>query len=157
MCLSAFGGTGIRSALLEKEGEAPGGRLRHWERAALELRRVCRGAARIPLRGYLSRISTSKVPGRNSQEPGSAAKSAKQTTGKEAVAAAEPIGGSIRQSGGGWSPPSPLFFNSLQSIKSGSPLDPFCPAKLSMLDLERITPLVELLNSSLQEGHIPLA
>ncbi|KAJ1142204.1 hypothetical protein NDU88_008531 [Pleurodeles waltl] len=39
MCLPAFGGTGIRSALLEQEGEAPGGRLRHWERAALEFRR----------------------------------------------------------------------------------------------------------------------
>ncbi|KAJ1171379.1 hypothetical protein NDU88_003242 [Pleurodeles waltl] len=61
MCLPAFGGTGIQSASLEEEGEAPGGRLRHWKRAALELRRVRRGAARIPLWGNPGRISTSKV------------------------------------------------------------------------------------------------
>ncbi|KAJ1097053.1 hypothetical protein NDU88_002182 [Pleurodeles waltl] len=59
MCLPAFGGTGIQSALLEEEGEASGGRLRHWERAVLELRWVPRGAARIPLRGNPGRISTS--------------------------------------------------------------------------------------------------
>ncbi|KAJ1218639.1 hypothetical protein NDU88_006217 [Pleurodeles waltl] len=112
MCLPAFGGTGNQSTSLEEEGEAPGGRPRHWERAALELRRVRRGAARIPLRGNPGRISASKVPGRNSQEPGSAVTRAKQAAGKEAVEAAEPVGGSIRQSGGGWSPP--LFSNSLQ-------------------------------------------
>ncbi|KAJ1190359.1 hypothetical protein NDU88_007097 [Pleurodeles waltl] len=83
MCLPAFGGTRIQSASLEEEGEAPGGRLRHWERAALELRRVRRGAARIPLRGNPGRISTSK-------DPGSAATRAKQAAGKEAVAAGEP-------------------------------------------------------------------
>ncbi|KAJ1161632.1 hypothetical protein NDU88_002116 [Pleurodeles waltl] len=52
--------------------EAPGGRLRHWGRAALELRRVRRGSARIPLQGNPGSASTSKVPGKASQEPGSA-------------------------------------------------------------------------------------
>ncbi|KAJ1181642.1 hypothetical protein NDU88_006845 [Pleurodeles waltl] len=88
MCLQAFGDAGIWSAL--QEGVAPGGRLWHWERAALELRRVRRGAARIPLRGNPSRASTSKVPGRNSQEPGSAATRAKQVARKEVTAAVEP-------------------------------------------------------------------
>ncbi|KAJ1128735.1 hypothetical protein NDU88_007110 [Pleurodeles waltl] len=61
MCLPAAESTETRSA--RQRGEAPGGRLRHWERAALELRQVRRGAARIPLRGNPSRASTSKVPG----------------------------------------------------------------------------------------------
>ncbi|KAJ1211658.1 hypothetical protein NDU88_007015 [Pleurodeles waltl] len=39
------------------------GRLRHWGRAALELRRVRRGSARIPLWGNPGSASTSKVPG----------------------------------------------------------------------------------------------
>ncbi|KAJ1177168.1 hypothetical protein NDU88_002430 [Pleurodeles waltl] len=77
MCLPASGGTRIQSASLEEEGEASGRRLRHWERATLEPRRVRRGAARILLRGNPGRISTSKVPGRNSQEPGSAVTRAK--------------------------------------------------------------------------------
>ncbi|KAJ1088189.1 hypothetical protein NDU88_001348 [Pleurodeles waltl] len=51
--------------------EAPGGRLRHWGRAALELRRVRRGSARIPLRGNPGSASTSKVPGKATREPGS--------------------------------------------------------------------------------------
>ncbi|KAJ1140465.1 hypothetical protein NDU88_006817 [Pleurodeles waltl] len=38
MCLPAAESAGIRSAL--QRGEAPGRRLRHWERAALELRRT---------------------------------------------------------------------------------------------------------------------
>ncbi|KAJ1188212.1 hypothetical protein NDU88_004975 [Pleurodeles waltl] len=104
MCLSAFGATGNQLTSLEEEGEASGGRPRHWECAALELRRVRRGAARIPLRGNSGRISTSNVPGRNSQEPGSVVTRAKQAARKEAVEAAEPVGGSIRKSGGGWSP-----------------------------------------------------
>ncbi|KAJ1156159.1 hypothetical protein NDU88_008883 [Pleurodeles waltl] len=112
MCLPAAENAGIRSAL--QEGEAPGGRLRHWERALLELRRVRRGAARIPLRVNPSRASTSKVPGRNSQEPGSAATRAKQTARKEAIAAAELVGSSLRQSGGDWSPPSSFFFSPSQ-------------------------------------------
>ncbi|KAJ1097941.1 hypothetical protein NDU88_003057 [Pleurodeles waltl] len=65
MCLPAFGGTGNQFTSLEEEGEASAGRPRHWERAALELRRVRRGAARIPLRENPGRISTSKVPGLN--------------------------------------------------------------------------------------------
>ncbi|KAJ1152985.1 hypothetical protein NDU88_005757 [Pleurodeles waltl] len=81
MCLPAFGSAGTRSAL--QEGEAPGGRLRHWERAAVELRLVHRGAARIPLRWNPSRASTSKVPRRNTQEPGSAATRMKQAAKKE--------------------------------------------------------------------------
>ncbi|KAJ1185730.1 hypothetical protein NDU88_002517 [Pleurodeles waltl] len=108
MCPPAIGGTGSLLTPFEEEGEASGGRPRHWDRAALELRRVRRGAARIPLRGNPGRISTSKVPGRNSQEPGSAVMRAKQTAGKEAAEAVEPVGGSVRQSGGGSSPP--LFF-----------------------------------------------
>ncbi|KAJ1166223.1 hypothetical protein NDU88_006631 [Pleurodeles waltl] len=70
MCLPAAESAGIQSAL--QRGEAPGERLRYWERAALELHQVHRGAARIPLQGNPSSASTSKVPGRNSQEPGSA-------------------------------------------------------------------------------------
>ncbi|KAJ1117152.1 hypothetical protein NDU88_005352 [Pleurodeles waltl] len=103
---------GIRSAL--QEGEAPSGRTRHWERAALELRQVCRGAARIPLRGNPSRASTSNVPGRNSKEPGSTATRAKQAARKEVTAAAELVGGSFRQSGGGWSTPSSILYNPSQ-------------------------------------------
>ncbi|KAJ1122863.1 hypothetical protein NDU88_001336 [Pleurodeles waltl] len=55
-----------------KLDEAPGGRLRHWGRAALELCRVRRGSARIPLRGNPGSASTSKVPGKASREPGTA-------------------------------------------------------------------------------------
>ncbi|KAJ1104916.1 hypothetical protein NDU88_002324 [Pleurodeles waltl] len=57
---------------LRGSGEASGRRLRHWGRAVLELRRVRRGSARIPLRGNPGSASTSKVPGKVSQEPGSA-------------------------------------------------------------------------------------
>ncbi|KAJ1153388.1 hypothetical protein NDU88_006149 [Pleurodeles waltl] len=74
MCLPAAESGGIRSAL--QEGEA------------LELRPVRRGAARIPLQGNSSRASTSRVPGRNPQEPGSVATRAKQVVRKEATAAA---------------------------------------------------------------------
>ncbi|KAJ1150979.1 hypothetical protein NDU88_003766 [Pleurodeles waltl] len=96
MCLPIIGGTGSLSPSLE-EGEASGGRLRHWDCVALELRRVRQGAARIPLRGNPGRISTSKVPGRNTQEPGSAVTRTKQAAaGKEAVEAVEPVGGSVR-------------------------------------------------------------
>ncbi|KAJ1186773.1 hypothetical protein NDU88_003554 [Pleurodeles waltl] len=111
MCPPIIGGTGSLSPSLEEE-EASGGRLRHWDRATLELHRVRRGAARIPLRGNPGRISTRKVPGRNTQEPGCAAMRTKQAAaGKEAVEAVEPVGGSVRQSGGGCSPPpfSPLI------------------------------------------------
>ncbi|KAJ1140060.1 hypothetical protein NDU88_006421 [Pleurodeles waltl] len=52
--------------------EAPGGRLRHWGRAALELRRARRGSARIPLRGNPGNASTGKAPGKTSRELGSA-------------------------------------------------------------------------------------
>ncbi|KAJ1155621.1 hypothetical protein NDU88_008350 [Pleurodeles waltl] len=40
-----------------EEGEVFGWRLRHWDPAALELRRVRRGAARIPLRGNPGKVS----------------------------------------------------------------------------------------------------
>ncbi|KAJ1152175.1 hypothetical protein NDU88_004952 [Pleurodeles waltl] len=53
-------------------GEALGGRLQHWGRAALELRRVRRGSARIPLRGNPGRVSIGKAPGKESREPDSA-------------------------------------------------------------------------------------
>ncbi|KAJ1208925.1 hypothetical protein NDU88_004304 [Pleurodeles waltl] len=99
MCLLAAKSAGTRST--RQRGEAPRGRLRHWERATLELRRVRRGAARIPLWGNPSRASTSKVPGRNSQEPGSAATRASQAARKEAIAAAELTRCSFRHSGGG--------------------------------------------------------
>ncbi|KAJ1202664.1 hypothetical protein NDU88_006461 [Pleurodeles waltl] len=52
-------------------GEALGGRLRHWGRAALELCRVRRGSARIPLRGNPGRVGTGKFPGKESREPDS--------------------------------------------------------------------------------------
>ncbi|KAJ1186809.1 hypothetical protein NDU88_003589 [Pleurodeles waltl] len=52
--------------------EAPGGRLRHWGRAALELRRARRGSARFPLRGNPGNASTGKAPGKTSRELGSA-------------------------------------------------------------------------------------
>ncbi|KAJ1137780.1 hypothetical protein NDU88_004176 [Pleurodeles waltl] len=58
--------------LFQAPGEAYGGRLRHWGRAALELRRVRRGSARIPLRGNPGRVSTGKAPGKVSREPDSA-------------------------------------------------------------------------------------
>ncbi|KAJ1219044.1 hypothetical protein NDU88_006615 [Pleurodeles waltl] len=56
--------------------EAPGGRLRHWGRAAPELRRARRGSARIPLRGNPGNASTGKAPGKTSRELGSAVISA---------------------------------------------------------------------------------
>ncbi|KAJ1097082.1 hypothetical protein NDU88_002209 [Pleurodeles waltl] len=52
--------------------EAPSGRLRHWGRAALELRRARRGSARIPLRGNPGNASTGKAPRKTSRELGSA-------------------------------------------------------------------------------------
>ncbi|KAJ1178213.1 hypothetical protein NDU88_003460 [Pleurodeles waltl] len=55
--------------LFQVPGEAPSGRLRHWGCAALELRRVRRGSARIPLRGNSGRVSTGKAPGKESREP----------------------------------------------------------------------------------------
>ncbi|KAJ1165010.1 hypothetical protein NDU88_005440 [Pleurodeles waltl] len=58
---------------LRKTGEAPGRRLWHWGRAALELRQARRGSARIPLRGNPGSACTSKAPGKVSREPGSAA------------------------------------------------------------------------------------
>ncbi|KAJ1191691.1 hypothetical protein NDU88_001007 [Pleurodeles waltl] len=99
MCLPAAESAGTRSAR-QRGGEAPSGRLWHWERAALELRRVRRGSA--------GRASTGKVPGRVSQEPGSAATRAFQAARKEATAAAGLARSSPRQSGGGRS--LPLFF-----------------------------------------------
>ncbi|KAJ1141649.1 hypothetical protein NDU88_007977 [Pleurodeles waltl] len=61
----------LETRLLQRPGEAPGERLRHWGRAALELRRVRRCSARIPLRGNAGRVSTSKAPGKVSREPDS--------------------------------------------------------------------------------------
>ncbi|KAJ1163654.1 hypothetical protein NDU88_004109 [Pleurodeles waltl] len=56
---------------LLRPGEASGERLRHWGHAALELRRVRRGSARIPLRGNPGRASIGKAPEKVSQEPDS--------------------------------------------------------------------------------------
>ncbi|KAJ1083461.1 hypothetical protein NDU88_003620 [Pleurodeles waltl] len=61
----------LETPLFQRPGEAYGGRLRHWGRAALELCRVRRGSARIPLRGNPGRVSTSKAPGKVSREPDS--------------------------------------------------------------------------------------
>ncbi|KAJ1217335.1 hypothetical protein NDU88_004929 [Pleurodeles waltl] len=58
---------GIPAVVETGEGE----RLRHWGRAALELRRVRRGSARIPLRGNPGRASIGKAPEKVSQEPDS--------------------------------------------------------------------------------------
>ncbi|KAJ1186754.1 hypothetical protein NDU88_003535 [Pleurodeles waltl] len=52
-------------------GEVLGGRLRHWGRAALELRRVRKGSARIPLWGNPGRASSGKAPGKEFREPDS--------------------------------------------------------------------------------------
>ncbi|KAJ1172624.1 hypothetical protein NDU88_004468 [Pleurodeles waltl] len=57
---------------IQAPGEVLGGRLRHWGRAALELCRVRKGSARIPLRGNPGRVSTGKAPGKESREPDSA-------------------------------------------------------------------------------------
>ncbi|KAJ1115748.1 hypothetical protein NDU88_003970 [Pleurodeles waltl] len=54
-------------------GEVLGGRLRHWGRAALELRRARKGSARIPLWGNPGRASIGKAPRKESREPDSAA------------------------------------------------------------------------------------
>ncbi|KAJ1127843.1 hypothetical protein NDU88_006236 [Pleurodeles waltl] len=86
--------------LVQRLGEAPSGRLRHWGRAALELRRVRRGSARIPLWGNLGRASTSKAPGRVSREPGSAV-----TRAVSANKAIDIAGGSTRPSEEDKSPP----------------------------------------------------
>ncbi|KAJ1129732.1 hypothetical protein NDU88_008098 [Pleurodeles waltl] len=57
---------------IQAPGEVLGGRLRHWGRAALELRQGRKGSARIPLRGNPGRVSTGKAHGKESQEPDSA-------------------------------------------------------------------------------------
>ncbi|KAJ1144975.1 hypothetical protein NDU88_011267 [Pleurodeles waltl] len=75
-----------------KLDEQPGGRLRHWGRAALELRRARRGSARIPLRGNLGNASTSKAPGKVSREPGSAVTRAFSENLKKASEAAAGAG-----------------------------------------------------------------
>ncbi|KAJ1192688.1 hypothetical protein NDU88_001994 [Pleurodeles waltl] len=62
----------LESRPLRDSGKASGRRLRHWGRAVLELRRVRRGSARIPLWGNQGSASTGKVPGKVSREPGSA-------------------------------------------------------------------------------------
>ncbi|KAJ1114258.1 hypothetical protein NDU88_002497 [Pleurodeles waltl] len=75
--------------------EAPGGRLRHWGRAALELRRERRGSARIPLRGNPRNASTGKAPGRTPRELGSAVIRApfdQLRRAREKVAGAEALG-----------------------------------------------------------------
>ncbi|KAJ1208106.1 hypothetical protein NDU88_003495 [Pleurodeles waltl] len=41
----------LETRQIQALGEALGGSLRHWGRAALELRRARKGSARIPLRG----------------------------------------------------------------------------------------------------------
>ncbi|KAJ1098007.1 hypothetical protein NDU88_003123 [Pleurodeles waltl] len=58
---------------IQAPGEALGGRLRHWGRAALELRWARKGSARIPLRGNPGRASIGKAPGNESREPDSVA------------------------------------------------------------------------------------
>ncbi|KAJ1201526.1 hypothetical protein NDU88_005334 [Pleurodeles waltl] len=117
MCRPAAESAGTR--LVRQRGEAPGGKLRHWERAALELRRVRRGSARIPLRGNPGRASTGKVPGRISQEPGSAAMRALQAARKEAIAGAGTARSSPRQNGGGSSPP--LFSSNPSQVGGPGP------------------------------------
>ncbi|KAJ1091238.1 hypothetical protein NDU88_004365 [Pleurodeles waltl] len=112
MCWPAADNTGTRSG--RRKGEAPGGRLRHWERAALELRRVRRGSARIPLRGNPGRASTGKAPGRTSQEPDSAATRALQAARKVASEAAGTAGSSPRLNEGDRSPPPRSSSNSSQ-------------------------------------------
>ncbi|KAJ1137173.1 hypothetical protein NDU88_003586 [Pleurodeles waltl] len=57
---------------IQAPGEVLGGRLRYWGRAALELRRVRKGSARIPLRGNPDRVSIGKAPGKESRDPDSA-------------------------------------------------------------------------------------
>ncbi|KAJ1152734.1 hypothetical protein NDU88_005509 [Pleurodeles waltl] len=79
-----------------KTDEPPGGRLRHWGRAALELRRVRRGSARIPLRGNPGSASTSKVLGKASREPGSTVTCAFSETFKTASKAVASGGAATR-------------------------------------------------------------
>ncbi|KAJ1214206.1 hypothetical protein NDU88_001832 [Pleurodeles waltl] len=79
-----------------RSDEAPGGRLQHWGRAVLELRRVQRGSARIPLRGNTGSTSTSKVPGKASREPGSAVTRAFSENVKTASKAAAGAGATTR-------------------------------------------------------------
>ncbi|KAJ1151829.1 hypothetical protein NDU88_004608 [Pleurodeles waltl] len=69
MCCPAVRDAESRPLL--RPGEASGERLRHWGRAALELRWVRRGSARIPLRGNPGRASIGKAPEKVSQEPDS--------------------------------------------------------------------------------------
>ncbi|KAJ1161681.1 hypothetical protein NDU88_002163 [Pleurodeles waltl] len=72
--------------LTTRTSVAPGGRLRHWGRAALELRRIWKGSARIPLRGNQGRVSIGKVSRKESWEPDSATtrlSSSSPTIGKE--------------------------------------------------------------------------
>ncbi|KAJ1109915.1 hypothetical protein NDU88_007272 [Pleurodeles waltl] len=69
MCCPAVRDAESRPLL--RPGEISGERLRHWGRAALELRRVRRGSARIPLWGNPGRESIGKAPEKVSQEPDS--------------------------------------------------------------------------------------
>ncbi|KAJ1150582.1 hypothetical protein NDU88_003372 [Pleurodeles waltl] len=57
---------------IQAPGKVLSGRLRHWGRAALELRPVRKGSVRIPLWGNPARASIGKAPGKESREPDSA-------------------------------------------------------------------------------------
>ncbi|KAJ1116838.1 hypothetical protein NDU88_005043 [Pleurodeles waltl] len=61
MCWPAVVDTGTRPD--QRLGEASGGRLRHWGRAALEIRRVRRGSARIPLRVIRAETAQARLLG----------------------------------------------------------------------------------------------
>ncbi|KAJ1119354.1 hypothetical protein NDU88_007540 [Pleurodeles waltl] len=79
-----------------KLDEAPGGRLRHWGSAALELCRVRRGSARIHLRGNPGSTNTSKVPGKVSRETGSTVTCAFSESLRTASKAVASAGAAIR-------------------------------------------------------------
>ncbi|KAJ1124416.1 hypothetical protein NDU88_002877 [Pleurodeles waltl] len=91
--------------------EAPGGRLRHWGRAALELRRARRGSARIPLRGNPINASTGKAPGKTSRELGSAVICASLDVPRRASEKVARAGasGKAREEEKSSSPPQPSF------------------------------------------------
>ncbi|KAJ1092564.1 hypothetical protein NDU88_005674 [Pleurodeles waltl] len=91
--------------------EAPGGRLRHWGRAALELRRARRGSARIPLRGNPGNASTGKAPGKTTRELGSAVIRASVDVSRRASEKVAGAGasGKAREEEKSSAPPQPSF------------------------------------------------
>ncbi|KAJ1215672.1 hypothetical protein NDU88_003280 [Pleurodeles waltl] len=100
-----------------RPGEASGERLWHWGRAVLELHRVRRGSARIPLRGNPGRASIGKAPEKVSQEPDSVTTRYSSNSNPEFTSKVVGVAGArgTYRQGDKSSPPPQTSVNALQS------------------------------------------